>query len=195
MSKKQRTVIRAAYIIVLFLLTLLAVLHGLGEKFGDVPGRVIAALSAIDPFYIVGQIFEPGRPDLCAMAWGPEYHRWHCDGWMGLFTQGGWLALLVVGGPLVTFLWFMWRVKQEEQQHEEVAVAIIGIVGLLLTGVVSFGLKWLLIGLMYAFGAAIGFVSWIGLTVITPIETFLHLHDLIKSGAEVKEAIKEIPKS
>ena len=48
-----------------------------------------------------------------------------------------------------------------------------------------------------AFGAAVGFVSWIGLMAIGAIEAFLYMYDLVKGGAEAKDATKEIhnPKS
>jgi hypothetical protein len=184
-SKKLRTVIRAAYIIALLVLTLLSALHGLG----DVPRRAIAALSAIDPFFFTKDIGQPIK--LCEALQGSSLGIEPCEhGWIALFHQGGWVALLLVGGPIIAFRWFMSQLKKE-MPKEEVVVGIIFFVGLLLTGAVSFGLIWLLIGVTYAFGE-VGFVSWIGLNVIGAIEAFFYVHDLVKSDAEAKEAIKEI---
>lgn len=40
-------------------------------------------------------------------------------GWIGFFTQGGWLALLVVGSPFLTFLWFLHRAQRDNPEDHE----------------------------------------------------------------------------
>lgn len=204
MSTKLPLLCRAAYVVLLFVLTLLVAASSLREWFEDVAPRVIAALSAIDPFYLLQHMFGSqdssyfcGKPDsvYSPNQWPPglppQRVCYDPGGWIRLFAQGGWLALLLVGGPLLAYMLLRARARYDSP-GSEFTTGIVFLVGLPLTGLVSFGLKWLLIGMMYALGAAFGFVSWINLTIITTIEAFLHLHHVMKDGAEVKEVIKEI---
>lgn len=130
-------------------------------------------------------------PDQSPPGLPPQPVCYDPGGWIRLFAQGGWLALLLVGGPLIAYMWLRVRAR-DDSPGSEFTTGIVFLVGLPLTGLVSFGLKWLLIGMMHALGAAFGFVSWINLTIITTVEAFLQLYHVMRGGAEVKEVIKEI---
>ena len=62
---------------------------------------------------------------------------------------------------------------------------------IVLSGFVGFPLKWLLMGLTAAFGAAMGFVLWIDAMVIAIIELFLRIREVRREFAEAKRAAED----
>jgi hypothetical protein len=166
-----KKVLRLVYAIVLFGFTVLTAVAGHAEHLRELADDFYSALNTIDPFVIT------------ARWW--NHTLWDWDTVHDL-TQGGLLAAFILAGAVAIGYRVLGEVcTANVEAHKKLWFSF------LLSGLVAFPLKMILLGLTAAFGMAMGFVIWINAMIIGVIELFLVLHHVHKGASAVKEAAKE----
>jgi hypothetical protein len=164
-----KKVLRLVYAIVLFCFTVVTAVAGHAEHLRELADDFYSALNVIDPFVIT------------ARWWNHTFWEWET---VNELTQGGILAAFILAGAVAIGYRVLGEVWQVEA-HKKLWFSF------LLSGLVAFPLKMILLGLTAAFGMAMGFVIWINAMIIGIIELFLVLHHVHKGASAVKEAAKE----
>ncbi len=182
---KFRIVLRLAYSVTLLVLTIAVALSGDKDK---ILGSVLGALNIIDPFYIVRHYYL-FNPFYHPPAVPPAYLYLFPDlaepqTLYELIARSGWIAGLFLAVSTAVMYFVLATIRKKNDGNLLPA--------LLLSFVVAFPLKWILIGLVWVLGWTVGFIAWMNGIVAGMIEAFLHAHDIYKGGVEVKKVVHEM---
>jgi hypothetical protein len=167
----SKKILRLVYAIVLLAFTVVGAFAGHAEHLRELADDFYSALNVIDPFVIT------------ARWWNHTFWEWET---LHDLTQGGLLAGVILAGAVAIgyhVLGAVWTTNVEA--HKKLWFSF------LLSGLVAFPLKMILLGLTAAFGMAMGFVIWINAMIIGIIELFLVLHHVHKGASAVKAAAQE----
>jgi hypothetical protein len=183
---------RVTYAVTLLVVTIIITINSYKEKIdiATVVSSVQHALNLIDPFYIVRHLymFNPFHQVPLHIDYSdPEYRLVRGDEpetIEELIKQAGWLTGSFIAG-CTTIMFFLLDLLRPKREGNLVWA-------FLLSFIVAFPLKWLLIGLVVAFGSVVGFIGRINGVVIGVIEGFLQAHHIYKGGLEVKGAAQEM---